>query len=408
MRLLVAPHLMEIGGSQLNAVELAAQAARAGHEVVVFGPDGELAPRVRDLGLEHVRAPVEGSWPSRRNAARLVELVRERRIDLVHGYEWGPALDLAYGPHLLLGTPLVVTVLSMDVPHFLPRHVPLVVGTRELVASSTARYPRVQLIEPPIDTDANAPTADRAAARHGFGVADDDVLLAVVCRLTSDLDKLAGVLEAISATETLAARYRVRLLVAGDGPGLPQVRAAAEAVNARTGRPTVVVTGALLDPRPAYDAADVVLGMGSSALKGLAFARPLVVQGTSGFWETLTPVTAATFLEQGWFGAGDGDGVPTLIDRLEPLLADPALRVDLGSFGRRLVTERFSLTGAAAVLDDLYRVALADRWSPAGRIRRLAGPAVDVATFKAVMAAPALHAWSRRRRAARTPVAVAR
>src|SRR6476661_1521389 len=99
---------MEIGGSQLNAVELAARTARAGHEVVVFAPEGELVDRVVELGLEHHRAPVAGRWPARRTMAELLSLVRRRRVDLVHGYEWGPAVELAFGPHLLLGTPMAV------------------------------------------------------------------------------------------------------------------------------------------------------------------------------------------------------------------------------------------------------------------------------------------------------------
>ena len=115
-------------------------------------------------------------------------------------------------------------------------------------------------------------------------------------------------LGAIDTVGRLAQDRRVRLLVAGDGPGLPLVRAAAQAVNAATGRETVLVPGALLDPRPAYEAADVVLGMGSSALKGMAFAKPLVVQGADGFWELVTPQSVDLFLRQGWYGHGSGSG----------------------------------------------------------------------------------------------------
>jgi hypothetical protein len=169
----------------------------------------------------------------------------------------------------------------------------------------------------------------------------------------------------------------------------------------------VIVAGALLDPRPAYDAADVVLGMGSSALKGMSFAKPLVVQGAAGFWELLTPATAATFLEQGWFGAGSGDGVRRLLAALDGLLPDAAERRRLGDFGRQMVTERFSLTEAATRTEELYRRTLADRWPAVGRTRRLAGPALEVAKYTTVMAFPTLRSWSARRSLSRG-VAVAR
>ncbi len=48
MRVLVAPHNFEIGGSQINALELAcAVAAKPGFEVILYAPDGELTERAR-------------------------------------------------------------------------------------------------------------------------------------------------------------------------------------------------------------------------------------------------------------------------------------------------------------------------------------------------------------------------
>jgi glycosyltransferase involved in cell wall biosynthesis len=408
MRLLVHPHLMEIGGSQLTAVELAARARADGHEVLVFAPDGVLVDRVHELGLEYHRAPVENSWPSVRTMNELCRLVRERRIDVVHGYEWGPALDIAYGPHLRLGVPMVVTVLSMYVSRVLPTHFPLVVGTRELAEEARRRHREVHLLEPPIDTDLNAPGPDRAAARRRFGVADDEVLLAVVCRLSTDLDKAAGVLEAITAVGRLARRHRVRLLVVGEGPAAADVERAAAEVNGTAERPPVVVTGGLVDPRPAYDAADVVLGMGSSAMKGMAFAKPLVVQGSNGFWELLTADSAPRFLEQGWYGHGRGDGAGLLERLLDELLRDPDRLSGLGALGRRMVTERFSLGVAAARQEEIYRAALAARPTRAEVARRLAAPAVRLAKFQAVEASPRLQVWADRREASRLAAGAAR
>ena len=42
MRILVYPHDLAIGGSQINAVDLAAGAAAAGHAVVIYGRPGPL------------------------------------------------------------------------------------------------------------------------------------------------------------------------------------------------------------------------------------------------------------------------------------------------------------------------------------------------------------------------------
>lgn len=370
MKILVCPAVMEIGGSQSNAVELARGVADLGHEVVLFGPDGELLELVRELDLEYVFAPRECRWPSRRNIAVLNRLVRVRGIDVVHGYEWGPAMDLAYGPHLRWGTPLVTTVMSMTVPKFLPRHAPLIVGTQELLAEHARNSGPVHLMEPPIDTVRNA-SSDPGRARARFGFEAHEVVLTVVCRLVTDLQKLEGVLEAMSVVGELAGDFPVRLLVVGGGEGLAEVVALATEINSSRGTDTVVVTGGLLDPRDAYDAADVVLGMGGSALKGLAFGKALVVQGRDGFWRLMDESSLPTFLFQGWYGASGG-GRADLIAILRPLLVDAKRRARLGALGRAVVVDRFSIGTASANLIAIYASAIEDPPSRPDRSRSLA------------------------------------
>ena len=391
MNILIYPHLMEIGGSQLNAIELANGLAKAGHEVILFAPTGELMSSVHGFGLECVEAPVGGSWPSMRNMRLLNDVVRQRRIDVVHGFEWGPSVELLFGPHRTLGTPLVTTVLSMSVPHLLPTHEIMIVGTTELLESQQGLRPRSFLIEPPIDTELNKQTGGGQEHRENFGFADGDLVVSVVCRLTTDLGKVDGVLEAIAAVGDLADKYSVKLLVAGDGPGLEQVRDTAAQVNAAHHTQIVWVTGGLLDPLPAYSAADVVVGMGSSALKGMSFGKPVVVQGEFGFWKTLDNQSLPLFLNQGFFGHG-GDGKDDLEAALEPLLNDSGLRAKLGDVGRRTVVGRYSLESAIRAHEKVYAMALEERPTAAEVSASLRRTAVETAKFKTLMSARAARA----------------
>ena len=54
VRLLVAPHDLEIGGSQINAIDLAAGAAEAGHDVIVYG-QARAPRRLRRVARARVR-----------------------------------------------------------------------------------------------------------------------------------------------------------------------------------------------------------------------------------------------------------------------------------------------------------------------------------------------------------------
>ena len=50
---------MDIGGSQLNAIELAASVRDRGHDVLLVGRPGRLVDTVRRLGLEYVPLPTD-------------------------------------------------------------------------------------------------------------------------------------------------------------------------------------------------------------------------------------------------------------------------------------------------------------------------------------------------------------
>jgi hypothetical protein len=91
-----------------------------------------------------------------------------------------------------------------------------------------------------------------------------------------------------------------------------------------------------------------------------------VVQGEKGFWELLTPHSVDLFLQQGWYGVGDGTGgFERLSAILRGLVADPAKRDSLGAYGRELAVERFSLQRAATVQEAIYRAAREQRASTA-------------------------------------------
>lgn len=385
VKALVYPVSMEIGGSQLNAIELAAEIAARGDDVVLFGPDGDLVPVARNMGLEYIVSPRPPGWPARATMDALVDLVKSRGIDVVHGYEWSPSLALTFGPHRRLGTAMVTSVLSMSVPSVIARHEPIIVGTRELYEEQLDRRDRVYLMEPPIDTARNAPGQAGPDARKSLGLAADDLVVAVVCRLTTDLGKARGVHEAIEVTKRLGVIHPLRLVVVGAGTELNRVSEHAAETNRVLGRSSVVVTGGMLDPRAAYDVADVVLGMGSSALKGMAFAKPVVVQGEDGFWHPLTETNLPTFLAKGWFGHG-GAGAADLERALAPLLGDAGLRRDRGVMGREVVVERYSLSQAASALRAIYTDAIERRPTRERRAAALRRCAYDVAKDRLAMA----------------------
>jgi glycosyltransferase involved in cell wall biosynthesis len=390
LRVVVYPHALTVGGSQLNAIELAAAARDRGHYVTVFAAEpGILGDTVERLRLPLVIAPSAHRRPSIAIARALRDLCRRERVDIVHGYEWPPCLEAFYGPLLLDGITVGCTIMSMAVAPFIPSSIPLIVGTEQIAAAArTSRRARVRVIEPPVDTDSNHPnvSGDQFRARYGL---EDRLTIVLVSRLSVAL-KLEGIERAIAAAALLAGETGLRLVLVGEGPERERLARAAARVNSLTGEPTVTLTGELVDPRSAYAAADVVLGMGGSALRAMAFAKPVVVLGELGFAELLTPHSAAVFLWQGFYGLGDGDTRPErLAELLRPLLANRDTRARLGVFSREFVESRFSLFGAANRQVDFYREWLTER------------PGQSRLTLEAASTAAQLFSYKVRRRLAR-------
>jgi|HubBroStandDraft_1064217.scaffolds.fasta_scaffold05787_2 glycosyltransferase involved in cell wall biosynthesis len=393
MKVLVYPHATGIGGSQLNAVEIAAAVRDRGHEVLVVSRSGPLVGTIERLGLPHVLLDARASRrPSGLAAAQLTVLARRWGCDIVHGYEWPPGVEAFAGCRLRLGLPVVCSVMSMAVAPFLPRTMPLIVGTGQIRDTALgAGRPHVTLIEPPVDVRANAPGYDPGSFSRDLGLRPDVPLVTVVSRLATEL-KLEGLLAACDAVGELASTGTpVQLVVVGDGQARPLVERAAGLANARAGQAVVTLAGLMADPRPAYAAADIVLGMGGSALRGLAFAKPVVVLGEHGFCELAAPQSLPMFGRQGWFGIGPGDqgraeAAARLVTILRGLLGDSQRQAALGQFGRSLVIDRYSLDRAAQTQLEAYGRAAS---AAAGVSRReltadAARTGVGVARYKAV------------------------
>ncbi len=63
--------------------------------------------------------------------------------------------------------------------------------------------------------------------------------------------------------------------------------------------------------------------MGSSALRALSIARPVVVQGEDAFSLVFEPDKLDVFLNQGFYGVADGSaGAERLAEQIGGLLAD--------------------------------------------------------------------------------------
>jgi glycosyltransferase involved in cell wall biosynthesis len=390
MRVLVCPHELVTGGSQLTAIAFAERLRDRGHEVEVYAPPGPLAELVRRQGLTYRAAPASRTVGPRSVLAMSREIGRFAP-DIVHTFESAPTVSSA-AASLLRPHRTVTTMLSMDVPDYVPTHAPLLVGTAALAEEARAHRDDVHLMEPPIDVDHDAP-GDVAAAREALGIGRDAFVVAVVGRLSAEHHKAAGIVAAIEEMTAHPDLPPTVLLVAGSGDEAARVRDAAARAAAGADRLDIRLLGDVSDPRAVYDAADVVFGMGSSALRAMAHAKPLIVQGRDGFWELLTPATAPLFLAQGFFGEGPtGERFVDLLGELR----DENRRAELSGFGYTLVHERYALAAAVDRLEAIYAAEIERRRTRTTSVRSVVASLLRFARFRIAITAPAVPRLYRR------------
>jgi glycosyltransferase involved in cell wall biosynthesis len=365
LNIVVYPHELEIGGSPTNAIELAAGVRDLGHHVTIVASPGPLQALVKARELPFMALPAPTGTGDFRRTVRALRSVLSRAVDLVHAYEYRAMTEAYAATRFLPSLPLVSTEMSMGVPSRFPRSIPLIMGTRSL--GEEARrigIRRVEVLEPPVDTQQNSPEYDGPDFLQAHGLERTTTTAVIVSRLVTLL-KLEGIETAMESVRILGPSLRFQLAVVGGGPEHERLRSRAEAVNAELGRRAIVMTGPLVDARPAYAAADVIIGMGHSALRAMAFAKPVLVVGEGGFSEPVTPETAGLFLQDGFYADRRGNPNPQrLASQLAELLVSPDRRRCLGEFGRRFVCEQFSLEAAARTLEQIYLRSISDRPSP--------------------------------------------
>ncbi|MFC8716664.1 glycosyltransferase family 4 protein [Kitasatospora sp. NPDC057198] len=361
VRVLVHLNNLALGGAQLNAVDIARTLRQRGHEPVLFAQGVEGPAPLVELAAGHGLELVVAGDPGTPHAvvrARLSRLAAEHGSQVIHAWEVRAARNAYFGPGRQGRIPIVTTFYGIRMLRGMPRHQPLVLGLGALLPDGRAFGHRdLRLIEPPVDTDADAPGAVSGADfRAEVGASDGQLLLCVVTRLVSGLEKDAGVSRTIAALRLLDDPNLV-LAVVGGGPSEERLRAEAAAANEELGREAVVLTGQRSDPRPAYQAADLVLGMGGSALRGLAFGKPVIVHGAGGYTAVHEPgPLVEPHASRCMYGHGDHPAdAKALAAQIRALADAPDRRAELGSWGRDWVVGRFSLDHVSTAFEEIYR-----------------------------------------------------
>lgn len=355
MKVLVTIDDLALGGSIITAIELAASVRdQSDWDVVLCAGRGPSESVAHERGLRVIPTPYQARMVATKSIRALVQTCRDERPDLVHAWGPTPTFTAFVAAYLRMGIPILGSITEMQAPPLLPPRVPITFVTEDIRRQDHRPGAKNYVQDPPINVELDDPAVvDPSGFRREHGLDDATTHVVIVSRL-SRLMKLESVLMTIDAVAALAVDHAVDLVIVGDGDGEDEVFAAADAVNSRLGRRVVITPGAMTDPRVAYAAADIVVGMGTSVVRGMAFGKPSIVVGENGFVEPFTPEFAKELVDAGFYGTMPSTRSGSLRDALGDLIENAARREELGVWGRELMLSRFDVRSTARALIERY------------------------------------------------------
>jgi len=347
---------LDAGGAERTTIDVAAALVRAGARALVASEGGRLASELQAVGglLTPFPAATKNPLAMALNVRRLVRLIVEERVDLVHARSRAPAW-VALGACRATGRPFVTTyhgaysgrsALKLRYNSVMARG-DIVIANSQFTADEIARlYPiardRLRVIPRGTDLTRFARSAVEPARvarlREAWGVAPHERVVLVAARLT----EWKGQKVLVEAARLLEQRglREVRYILAGDAQGREGYAREIDALIESAALTGVVWrVGHCADMPAALVAASVVCApstapeaFGRSAVEAQAMGALVVVSDSGAAPETvLAPPQTPAQLRTGWrVPPGDAGA---LADALESALS-------LGATAREALAQR--------------------------------------------------------------------
>jgi len=362
----VVPEL-ETGGAEQSTIDVAHAVVRAGGTALVATRGGRMTARLESDGGRLAQMPVQTKNPLMMlgNAARLVSLIRQENVTIVHARSRAPAFSALWAAHVT-GTPFVATYHGVYKAQSGFKRWYNAVMTRGDLVIANSDYTRDHVLaEHDIDPDklVTIPrgvdlerfdptfvTPNRVEQlRAAWGIADNDHRTRIL--LAGRLTRIKGHLTVINAARRLVAEGRRDFLIlfAGDDQGRTGYAAELQAAIEAAGLvEQVKIVGHCDDMPAAYLLVDVAIlpttvpeSFGRAAVEPQAMGRPVIASNHGGVTETvLDGVT-------GWLAPVDDPAAwATALARAIDL--GPTKRLEMGEVGRKRARQLYSADAMCA------------------------------------------------------------
>ena len=374
----VIPEL-ETGGAEQSTIDVAQAVVRAGGTALVATRGGRMTARLESDGGRLAQMPVQTKNPLTMlgNAARLVALIRQEKVSLVHARSRAPAFSALWAAHATK-TPFVATYHGVyKAQSSLKRWYNAVMTRGDLVIANSDYTRDHVLAEHHIDP-ARMVTIPRGvdlsrfdpglvvparveALRQAWGVPEDGRTRIV---LAGRLTRIKGHLTIVEAARRLAGAGRSDFLIlfAGDDQGRSGYAAELQgAIDAAGLNDAVKIVGHCDDMPAAYVLADFAIlpttvpeSFGRAAVEPQVMGRPVIASDHGGVTETVLDG------KTGWL-APVADAEAWAAALAKAIDVGPGRRLEMGELGRKRARQLYSVDAMCAATLAAYERVLEAR-----------------------------------------------
>ncbi|MCI8538343.1 MAG: polysaccharide pyruvyl transferase CsaB [Oscillospiraceae bacterium] len=351
--ILMALMSLDTGGAETHVVELSKELRRMGYDIAIVSNGGVYVPELEEAGIRHYQVPMHRRSPllMLKSLLLLRRVIAREKPSLVHAHARIPAF-LCGLLQRVMRFPFVTSCHGVYQVSGMLRRISSW-GDRSIAVSEDIRdylvqeygVPRdnIQLTINGIDVSRFSPDTSPAPIRAELGLTGGPVVVHV-SRLDGVVDNVARLLIALAPrlSEEIPG---IQLVITGGGVSFEELRTQAETVNARLGRRCLILTGPRTDVHQILSAGDLFVGVSRAALEAMASGLPTVMAGFQGFGglfgqDLLDLAVSSNFCFRGC-ALPTEDGLTSAI--LQGLALPPEERQRLGSYGRQVVCEHYSV-----------------------------------------------------------------
>jgi len=376
-KILIATMSLDMGGAETYILELCKALTKKGMKVYVASNGGAYVPELTARGAVHYKVPLHNKKPHNmlRSYRELKRIITEHDIRLVHAHARIPAFICGF-LRRQMGFRFVTTAHWVFTTKF-PYNLLSNWGEKSLAVSEDIKEYNVLHygMEPDdvfvtvngMDTEKFSPDAEPVPC-------DDGASLRIMTLSRLDRDRsLQGHLLIEAAPVLVEREPNLAIYIIGDGNDFENIKAKAEAMNARLGREVIKLPGKQVEVHRWLAIADIFVNVSRSVLEAMSAAKPVVISGNEGYIglfdkkneDSLRAAVSTNFCCR---GCGEATLGKLTADLMTLLNMSAEERAEMGRFNREFILENYSSERVAEDSMALYRAVLAS--APPKPVRR--------------------------------------